>query len=96
MPWLADSGNGGFSLHSRRVAIAILDAIDFSRGEPEDLFFVEHTPRVGGRLAPRHVAMHFSVESVPSTVGTPLGFHKAYEYLPRDQFIAIAQSIKYD
>ncbi len=42
VPWLAHSGNGGLSMRSRRIALAILDAIDFSRGEPEDVFFVEY------------------------------------------------------
>ena len=81
VPWLSHAGNGGLSLRSRRLTLAVLDSVDYSRGEAEDCFIVEHLPRVGGRLAPRQVAATFALEAVdmsPDTV--PLGFHAAYKY----------------
>lgn len=82
VPWLAHAGNGGLSLRSRRVALAAIDAIEYSRGEAEDMWFVEHAPRVGGRLAPRHVAATFAVEAVDESPPVPFGFHAAHKYLP--------------
>jgi len=93
VPWLSHAGNGGFSLRSRSVALAMLDSVDFSRGETEDLFFAEHIPRVGGQLAPREVAMRFSVESVFAT--NPFGIHKPGKYLSAAEVEQLLRSVSY-
>ena len=85
VPWLAHAGNGGLSLRSRRVTLDTLDAVDYSRGEAEDVYFVEHLPRLGGRLAPRHVASAFAIEATDEGLPVPFGMHAAHKYLPRDR-----------
>lgn len=35
IPWLVDAVNGGLSLRSRHATLAVLDAIDFRRGQTE-------------------------------------------------------------
>lgn len=107
VPWLAQSGNGGLSLRTKSAALAMLDAIEYSRGEAEDMFFVEHTSRVGGRLAPRHVAASFSVEAVDDEGGgarggappdgrPPFGMHAAHKYLPAERLRELLGAIKYE
>lgn len=66
VPWLAGSGNGGFSLRRRSSALAAIDTIDCGARpcQPEDVYFAENLPRVGASVAPREVAARFSVESV--------------------------------
>jgi hypothetical protein len=73
-PWLAHAGNGGFSLRRRSIALAMLDAIDYSRGEAEDMFFAEHIPRVGGQIASRQAAAQFAVEATDESPPEPFGF----------------------
>ena len=63
LPWLHHAGNGGLSIRSRSASLAVLDAVDYNLGQPEDVFYVEGLPRVGRSVASRMVARRFSVES---------------------------------
>ena len=93
--WLAHAGNGGFSLRSKRATLAALDAMEYSRGEAEDMWSVEHVPRVGGRLAPRDVAARFSIEAadeVPYEV--PFGFHAVGKYLHRQRVVELLCAVE--
>ena len=55
-------GNGGFSLRTRSKIIKLLTRLPYNRtvhGD-EDIYYGEHLFRVGGRVAPVHVARRFS------------------------------------
>ena len=101
VPWLAHAGNGGLSLRTRSSALAMIDAIEYSRGEAEDMWFVEHVPRVGGRLAPRDVAASFAVEAVDELEGDggprvlPLGMHAAHKYLSAERVRRLLAAVAY-
>ena len=73
----------------------MLDAIDYSRGEAEDMFFVEHVPRVGGRLASRQAAAAFSLEAADDVgVIQPVGFHAAQKYLGRERVEGLLRAVE--
>ena len=97
VPWLAAAGNGGFSLRSRAMALRMLDWVDYSRGEPEDVWFVEHTPRVGGRLASREAAARFAIEAVVTTdPPAPLGMHAPYKYVDAETMASLLAQVSYE
>lgn len=51
-------------------------------------------PRVGAKLAPRHVALTFSVESVWAPA--PFGFHAAFKWLSQERMAELLGTISYD
>lgn len=80
-----DVGNGGFSLRSRRLVERVASKPYDGRVMAEDLFICrELRPELEQchhlRFAPRQVAAHFSMESVPVPWPT-LGFHGVF-HLP--------------
>ena len=99
--WLHDAGNGGLTIRSKSASLAALDAVDYSCGAPEDLYFVETFPRIGRMLAPREEARRFSVESPLVEDGgpgegeaePPVGMHAAYKFLPHERTVRLLQSI---
>jgi hypothetical protein len=88
-------GNGGLSLRRRSTMIEICEPIIVDRIESEDCFFAIHLQLNADRykVAPVDVARRFSVETMyhPS----PLGFHKAWDYLTESEFQSILDSISY-
>ena len=99
--WLHHAGNGGLTVRSRSGALVALDAIEYSCGAPEDLYFVDAIPRIGRSLAPRSVARRFSVESPLAedeeegrpVVEQTVGMHAAYKFLPHDRTVRLLHSI---
>lgn len=80
-----DVGNGGFSWRSRRLVEAVA-GMDYDGGEAEDLFICRRMrPQLerghGVRFAPRELARHFALESVPVPWPT-FGFHGVF-HLPQ-------------
>lgn len=85
-PWVTDDynvGNGGFSLRTRAVMSYIVNNFKFAAIDSEDLMFhsaLKLLPNV--RLPSPSVASAFSMEH--NHHPDPLGFHKVYEFHPRD------------
>lgn len=89
-PWphftTLDVGNGGFSWRSRRLVEAVARLPYDGESEAEDLFICRRMrPTLesehGVRFAPRELARHFAVESVPVPWPT-FGFHGVF-HLPQ-------------
>lgn len=81
-----DVGNGGFSWRSRRLVEAVARLPYDGESEAEDLFICRRMrPQLesahGVRFAPRELALHFAVESVPVPWPT-FGFHGVF-HLPQ-------------
>lgn len=78
-------GNGGLSLRSKAMMLKCIDLMqfEFSRDGNEDLYFCRVLPKVGGLVAPRHIAQQFSVETI--FYPTPVGVHCPEKYLSKDE-----------
>lgn len=78
-------GNGGLSIRTKQKMVDIIELIkyDFKRDGNEDLYFCRYMDKVGGKIAPKEVAMKFSVETI--FYPTPIGVHAPEKYLKRDQ-----------
>ena len=97
-PHLMEAGNGGLSLRSRARTLETLDRFGYSRGQSEDVFYVEHLPKAGGKLAPRAEATRFAVESdwaAEYDETPPLGFHAAYRWLTSEQMLKLLRAVEY-
>lgn len=91
-------GNGGFSLRSKRLLLALQEA-EFSVGHPEDICIcVTHREALqarGLRFAPLEVAERFAVEHGAMTPGV-FGFHGPYhlpDVLDADATLAFVESL---
>lgn len=83
-PWLTQvGGNGGLSLRSKAKTLACLDAYGYTRGQCEDVFYVEAMPKVGGAVGSREAGLAFAVESVFAP--DPFAFHAAYKWVTAEQ-----------
>jgi len=92
-------GNGGFSLRSRRLLLALQEPA-FEPGNPEDVCIcVTHRAALearGIRFAPTVLASEFSVEEGGQRDGR-FGFHGAYHLpyvLPPDEVLALIASLQ--
>jgi hypothetical protein len=93
-------GNGGFSLRSRRLLLALQDPA-FAPGDPEDVCIcVTHRAALqarGLRFAPTPLAAEFSVEEGADLHDGLFGFHGAYHLpsvLPPDEVLAFMESLE--
>jgi hypothetical protein len=93
-------GNGGFSLRSRRLLLALEDPA-FAPGDPEDVCIcVTHRAALqarGLRFAPTSLAAEFSVEEGADLRSGLFGFHGAYHLpsiLPPDEVLAFIESLE--
>jgi hypothetical protein len=102
--------NGGFSLRRRSAMLRCLRRIPVyarTQWEPgtigpvrrralewEDCYFCRALATLGAALPPRDVQAEFSVESVFHPA--PLGFHKPWRYLPRQQVCRLLDSIDWE
>lgn len=90
-PWTKDwaecglVGNGGLSMRSRK---AMQDVCGSPFSGPEDVYFARELRKAGRyAVATPGQASGFSVEAVFHP--NPVGFHKAYDYLPRNMFATL-------
>jgi len=83
------SGNGGLSLRSRTCMLNSIG--NFTRRDPEDVFYSKSMRQLGCRVAPIEVAARFSVEGW-FLDHAPLGLHKAYRYLSPLDFSILKKS----
>lgn len=86
-PYQIRVGNGGLSLRKKKACLEILSLpeMDDYRHYPEDVFFaigIHFLPHAN--KCPEHIAGSFSVENVYHP--DPLGWHRAYDYLPREEW----------
>lgn len=74
-------GNGGLSLRSKEMMLKCISFMqfDFARDGNEDVYYCRLLPRVGGNVAPRHIAQQFSVETI--FYPTPIGCHAPEKWL---------------
>ena len=93
-------GNGGFSLRSRRLLLALEDPA-LPPGDPEDICIcVTHRAALqarGLRFAPTSLAADFSVEAGAVMRAGLFGFHGAYHLpsiLPPDEVLAFVESLE--
>ena len=73
--------------------IACLDSTPYTRGQSEDVYYVENMLKTGGMLAPRAAALRFSVESVMAP--DPFGFHAPYKHLSSADMAELLAPIVY-
>ena len=96
-PHLMESGNGGLSLRSRARALETLDRFGYSRGQSEDVFYVEHLPKAGGALAPR--ARRRASPSRATGAGVRRGaaarVPAAYRWLTSEQMLKLLGAVEY-
>jgi hypothetical protein len=76
------------------------DAIPIAHTTQEDVFFSAAVPRVGGRVAPREIALTFGVEQVPPIsleMGKPcaIGLHKPWVYMSQHCVEALLSGAAY-
>lgn len=69
--------NGGLSLRSRSKILKVIQECHYT-GESEDMYFHRNIGRVGGRIAPPHVADQFACEAY-FRLGT-LGCHGIHNF----------------
>lgn len=86
-------GNGGLSIRTKQKMLDVIDYVQFNfkaHGN-EDVYFCKYLPFVNGSIAPRDIAMKFSVETI--FYATPIGVHAADKYLSKKQLDSIYQNI---
>lgn len=85
--------NGGLSLRNPKIMLKIATEFSWKRDMGEDIFFARCMKNNNiGVLAPRDVAMEFSVET-QFQLGT-LGYHAPWKYLSIEQWNAIQHQYK--
>lgn len=82
-------GNGGLSIRNPQKMRDIIGRYKYNsvlHGN-EDVYFCKHLPLVNGKIAPRDIAMQFSVETI--FFPKPIGIHAAEKYLKREEYETI-------
>lgn len=84
-------GNGGLSIRNPKVMLEIVNRYKYNNviHGNEDVYFCKHLPNVGGKIAPRDIAMQFSVETI--FFPKPIGIHAAEKYLKKEEYETILQ-----
>lgn len=82
-------GNGGLSIRSVEKMLDVIDKFPYREKEHgnEDVYFCKHLPKVGGKIAPKEIAMTFGVETI--FYPTPIGVHAPEKYLTKQQLESI-------
>ncbi|MES2395660.1 MAG: DUF5672 family protein [Bacteroidota bacterium] len=79
-------GNGGLSIRNPKKMLEIINRYKYSpvlHGN-EDVYFCKHLPLVNGKIAPRDIAMQFSVETI--FFSKPIGIHAADKHLKKSEY----------
>lgn len=87
-------GNGGLSIRNPKMMLEVCRKYKYNalaHGN-EDVYFCKHLQLIGGKIAPKDIAMQFSVETI--FFPKPIGMHAADKYLTREQINEILEQTK--
>lgn len=82
-------GNGGLSIRNPQKMLEVVMKYKYhapAHGN-EDVYFCKHLPMVGAKIAPRDIAMQFSVETI--FFPKPIGIHAADKHLKKEEYESI-------